>query len=128
MFPNTVSCISLITHESDLATTGVSPICRAGDAVKAKYKGGTKYDAHIASINGNTITVNWSDGDPRERHVASTDVYKNGVRCQFVASPTTATPKATIATTTPTTARATTTIMTTKTTTGFWFLFELTGG
>ena len=49
----------------------------------AKYKdSGKKYEALITSINGNTITVNWSDNDPNYRHVDAEDVFKDGAPCQ----------------------------------------------
>ena len=70
-------------HLTKPRTTTVAPhTCRVGDAVKARYPDGGSYDAHIASIQGNTITVNWSDGDANHRHVAGNAVYKNGVPCQ----------------------------------------------
>ena len=54
--------------------------------MKARYAGaGEMYPAHIASIDGHTITVNWKDGDPKRRYVSSKDVYKNGRPCEFVA-------------------------------------------
>ena len=46
---------------------------------------GDKYDAHIASIAGDEVTVHWSDGDPKHRHVSNRDVFKNGVSCQSLA-------------------------------------------
>ena len=42
---------------------------------------GDKYDATIASIDGDMITVNWSDDDPDHRVIASEFVSKNGVPC-----------------------------------------------
>ena len=56
--------------------------CQVGEVVKAKYDGdGLLYDARIAHIFGDTITVSWNDGDPHGRHIPSKDVYKNGVSC-----------------------------------------------
>ena len=56
-------------------------ICRAGDAVTALYIDGKDYTAHIVSINGRIITVNWSDGDPNHNQIDSKNVYKNGACC-----------------------------------------------
>ena len=53
--------------------------------MQAKYAGsGDKYEALIASIDGNTITVNWFDNDPNHRHVDAGDVFKDGAPCLFV--------------------------------------------
>ena len=77
------SCLFVTRKNECTLTATVTPsICRVGDAVKAKFVNGVLYDAHIASINGHTITVNWSDGYSKYRDAASKDVYKNGVRCQ----------------------------------------------
>ena len=57
-------------------------MCLVGDAVKAFYEAnGSRYNATIAIITGNTITVNWSNGDPTHRIVASKDTFKNGIPC-----------------------------------------------
>ena len=45
------------------------------------YDDGILYGAHIAEINGDTITVSWNDGDPHGRDVRSEDVFKHGVSC-----------------------------------------------
>ena len=51
------------------------------------------YEAKIASIDGNTITVDWDDGDPTYTQVDRKYVYKitvrnnleNGVLCLWTA-------------------------------------------
>ena len=57
-------------------------ICRVGDAVKATYKtNGDVYDATIASIDGNLITVDWNNDNLEHRIIVSKFVFKDGVSC-----------------------------------------------
>ena len=57
-------------------------ICRVGDAVEAVYKTNRrKYNATIALISGNTITVNWSSGNTRHRSIPIRYAFKHGVSC-----------------------------------------------
>ena len=57
-------------------------ICRVGDAVKATYKtNGDVYDATIASIDGDLVTVDWYDDDPDHRVIVRKFVFKDGVSC-----------------------------------------------
>ena len=50
--------------------------------MQANYEAsGETYEALIASIDGNTITVNWFDNDPNHRHVDAGDVFKDGAPC-----------------------------------------------
>lgn len=74
------------------ATTGcTSAACAPGESVSAipqphQYGAlwkccGNAYAANIAAIAGNTIMVNWDDGDSAFRAVASDRVFRNGSSC-----------------------------------------------
>ena len=66
--------------------SGDAAACQVGDVVKAIYTArGDKYDANIAGVDGDKVTVNWSDGDPKYRDVSNQNVFKNGVSCQLLA-------------------------------------------
>ena len=71
---------------SSTVTTGVTiaaNICRVGDIVTAKDDGGGEFDATIASIDGNMITINyWSNNNPKHRRIPKEEVFKNGMPCE----------------------------------------------
>ena len=72
----------LVFTTNHVTFTAAPSGCQVGDAVEAKYNlDGLFYRARIARIDGDTITINWNDGDPHGRHIARKDVLKNGVSC-----------------------------------------------
>ena len=81
-------CLPIVTKHalSRIHLSYCHTACQVGDVVQAKYQpNGRMYDAQIAAIDGGTITVNWDDGDPNHRDIASKDVFKDGSSCQLLA-------------------------------------------
>ena len=76
-FPALPFCMSYVG-----TSTATAEVCRVGDAVQAIYQGnGNLYSAYIAHIDGDFITVTWSDGDAHFRKISSKTVYKNAATC-----------------------------------------------
>ena len=76
-FPALPFCMSYVG-----TSTATAEVCRVGDAVQAIYQGnGNLYSAYIAHIDGDSITVTWSDGDAHFKHINSKSVYKNAATC-----------------------------------------------
>ena len=75
------------THNSNSKVL-ILHTCDIGDDVEALWDfDGILYGATIVSVDGTTITVDWDDGDIRNRVINTHNVYKSGLRCGVVPTP-----------------------------------------